>query len=160
MCGDVVGTRAYSAGSDFVRCLLIPQPDVSRALSWWLVSVAWQPATTGTMTAGGLPIDGESLLRFKKHHAPVTFEAARTAAVVLDTLSFRQLALAVLGIVGSCALAAATASVLGLRATRRVTIDTYDCKALTSGPWQDRATREQPCRGADGRTESLASSPF
>ena len=112
------------------------------------------------MTAGGLPIDGESLLRFKKHHAPVTFEAARTAAVVLDTLSFRQLALAVLGIVGSCALAAATASVLGLRATRRVTIDTYDCKALTSGPWQDRATREQPCRGADGRTESLASSPF
>ena len=166
MCGDVVGTRAYSAGSGqrahrFVRRLLIPQ--LSRALSWWLVSltsVAWQPATTGTMTAGGLPIDGESLLRFKKHHAPVTFEAARTAAVVLDTLSFRQLALAVLGIVGSCALAAATASVLGLRATRRETIDTYDCKALTSGPWQDRATREQPCRGADGRTESLASSPF
>ena len=42
------------------------------------------------MTASGLPIDGESLLRFKKHHAPVAFEAAHhTAAVVLDTLSFR-----------------------------------------------------------------------
>ena len=134
-----------------------PPHNFSRALSW---CHAVSSQITGTMTAGGLPIDGESLLRFKKHHAPVTFEAARTAAVVLDTLSFRQLALAVLGIVGSCALAAATASVLGLRATRRVTIDTYDCKALTSGPWQDRATREQPCRGADGRTESLASSPF
>ena len=111
-----------------------------------------------SLTASGLPIDGESLLRFKKHHAPVTFEATR-AAVVLDTLSFRQIALAVLGIAGSCALAAATASVLGLSATRRETIDTYDCKALTAGPWQDRATREQPCRGADGRTESLASLP-
>ena len=133
---------------------------VARSRGACACACAWQPAITGTMTAGGLPIDGESLLRFKKHHAPVTFEAARTAAVVLDTLSFRQLALAVLGIVGSCALAAATASVLGLRATRRETIDTYDCKALTSGPWQDRATREQPCRGADGRTESLASSPF
>jgi len=114
----------------------------------------------GRRMASGLPIDGESLLRFKKHHAPVTFEATHTAVVVLDTLSFRQLALVVLGIVGSCALAAATASVLGLSATRRETIDTYDCKALKSGPWQDRATREQPCRGADGRTESLASSPF
>ena len=40
-----------------------------------------------SLTASGLPIDGESLLRFKKHHAPVTFEATR-AAVVLDTLSF------------------------------------------------------------------------
>ena len=109
------------------------------------------------MTASGLPIDGESLLRFKKHHAPVTFEAAHTTAVVLDTLSSRQLALAALAIVGSCTLAAATAGLLGLTATRRETIDTYDCKALTSGPWQDRATRERPCRGADGRTESLAS---
>ena len=113
------------------------------------------------MTASGLPIDGESLLRFKKHHAPVAFEAVHhTAAVVLDTLSYRQLAFTVLGIVGSCALAAAAASALGLSATRRETIDTYDCKALSSGPWQDRATRERPCRGADGRTESLASLPF
>lgn len=109
------------------------------------------------MTASGLPIDGESLLRFKKHHAPVTFEAAHTPAVVLDMMSFRQVALAVLGLVGSCALAAATASLSGLTATQRETIDTYDCKALQSGLWQDRATRDRPCRGADGRTESLAS---
>ena len=95
-----------------------------------------------SLTAG-LPIDGESLLRFKKHHAPVTFEATQ-AAVVLDTLSFRQIALAVLGIAGSCALAAATASVLGLSATRRETIDTYDCKALTAGPRAWRAYLSNP----------------
>jgi hypothetical protein len=30
--------------------------------------------------------------RFKEHHAPVTFEATQ-AAIVLDTLSFRQIAI-------------------------------------------------------------------
>ena len=45
-----------------------------------------------SLTASGLPIDGESLPRFKKHHAPVTFEATQ-AAIVLDTLSFRQIAI-------------------------------------------------------------------